>query len=152
MASDVDKSKDLAALKAIRESEPPFNPDTDVYFVLFTRRNPTIGQRLASTNESIISSQWKNKALGTRFIVHGWTKNLSSPVNVLITRAFLAAGDYNVVAVDWSAGNSVDYLVSHNLIPAIATVIARFIDFLHQTGFLVNFNCLNIVGHSLGAQ
>lgn len=79
------------------EIEPTFNADTDVFFVLFTRRNPTAGQRLASTTASINNSQWSSAAGGTRFIIHGWNNNHQSNVNIVITRAFLAAADHNVV-------------------------------------------------------
>lgn len=55
--------------------------------------------------------------------------------------------------VDWSAGaRSINYITSRNRVADCATVVARFIDFLHQNGFLANFNRLNIVGHSLGAH
>lgn len=138
---------------SVQEPEPAFNADTDVFFVLFTRRNPTAGQRLASTVASINNSQWSSAAAGSRFIIHGWNNNHQSAVNIVITRAFLAAADHNVIAVDWGAGaNSINYLTSRNRVPAVATVVARFIDFLHLNGFLVNFNRLNIAGHSLGAQ
>jgi pancreatic triacylglycerol lipase len=43
-------------------------------------------------------------------------------------------------------------LAARNRVPDVATVTARFIDFLHQNGFLVNFNRLIIAGHSLGAH
>lgn len=56
-------------------------------------------------------------------------------------------------AVDWGAGaNSLNYITSRNRVPDVATVVARFVDFLHLNGFLVNFNRLIIAGHSLGAH
>lgn len=48
------------------EPEPAFNPNDDVFFILFTRRNPTVGQRLLQTTASISGSQWSNAAPGTR--------------------------------------------------------------------------------------
>jgi hypothetical protein len=83
------------------EPEPFFNAAQDVFFVLFTRRNPTAGQRITSTTASIGNSQWRNAATGTRFIIHGFNNNHLSPVNVIITSAYLAAADDNVVRVDW---------------------------------------------------
>lgn len=135
------------------EPEAFWNPATDVFFVLFTRRNPTAGQRLAQTTASINNSQWSNGAGGTRFIIHGWNNNHQSPVNIVITRAFLASADHNVVAVDWGVGaGSINYVTSRNRVPEVATRVAQFIDFLHANGFLVNFNRLIIAGHSLGAH
>lgn len=144
---------DMNPIELEQEPEPTFDANTDVFFVLFTRRNPTAGQRLLRTTASINSSQWNSAAGGTRFIIHGWNNNHQSPVNTIITSAFLQRADHNVVAVDWGAGaNSINYLTSRNRVPAVATAVASFIDFLHLNGFLVNFNRLNIAGHSLGAQ
>lgn len=79
------------------EVEPAFNADNDVFFVLFTRRNPTSGQRLSFNAAAIRNTNWNSAAGGTRFIVHGFNNNHQSPVNVDITRAFLARADHNVV-------------------------------------------------------
>lgn len=80
----------------IQEPEPSF-VEADVFFVLFTRRNPTSGQRITSTAASINNSQWSSASSGTRFIIHGWNNNHQSSVNVEITRAFLAHSDHNVI-------------------------------------------------------
>lgn len=85
------------------EIEPAFNADTDVFFVLFTRRNPTAGQRIGLDANQIRNSQWSNPAQ-TRIIIHGFQNNHGSEVNVVVRQAFLARGDHNVVAVDWGAG------------------------------------------------
>ncbi|CRK89208.1 CLUMA_CG002968, isoform A [Clunio marinus] len=144
---------DLNPIEPIEPVEPSFNADNDVFFVLFTRRNPTAGQRLARTTASINGSQWRSTAGGTRFIIHGWNNNPLSPVNTMITQAYLAAADHNVVRVDWGAGaNSLSYPTSRNRVPDVARVTASFIDWLHQNGFLVNFNRLVIAGHSLGGH
>lgn len=154
LVPDSDNHMHLVDLNPIElEPEGLWTPATDVFFVLFTRRNPTAGQRLAMTVASINSSQWSSAAGGTRFIIHGWNNNHQSPVNVAITRAFLASADHNVIAVDWGVGaSSANYVTSRNRVPDVATRCALFIDFLHQNGFLVNFNRLIIAGHSLGAH
>jgi hypothetical protein len=79
------------------EPEPTFNANNDVFFVLFTRRNPTAGQRLSSNAANIRATNWNSNAPGTRFIIHGFNNDHRSPVNVDITRAYLARADHNVV-------------------------------------------------------
>jgi hypothetical protein len=79
------------------EIEPKFNADNDVFFVLYTRRNPTAGQRLSFNAANIRNTQWLATAGGTRFIIHGFNNNHQSPVNRDITRAYLAAANHNVV-------------------------------------------------------
>ena len=81
------------------------------------------------------------------------SNNHQSAVNVVITRAFLARADHNVVCVDWGAGaNCPNYVTARNRVPDVATQVASFIDYLNLNGFLVNFNRINIAGHSLGAH
>lgn len=81
------------------EPEASWNVETDTFFVLFTRRNPTAGQRITSTAASINASQWNNNAPGTRFIIHGWTQSATSGMNAEIRNAFLASADHNVVGL-----------------------------------------------------
>lgn len=80
-----------------QEPEAAWNVETDTFFVLFTRRNPTAGQRITNTAASINASQWNNNAPGTRFIIHGWTQSSTSGMNADIRSAFLASADHNVV-------------------------------------------------------
>jgi pancreatic triacylglycerol lipase len=78
------------------EPEPSFNANTDVFFVLFTRRNPTAGQRLGFDANAIRNSQWR-AANGLRIQIHGFQNNHQSPVNSVMRQAFLARADHNVV-------------------------------------------------------
>jgi len=131
------------------EPAPRFIPEEDVFFVLFTRTNPTVGQRITWTVDSITNSNWRTAALGTRFIIHGLAGSESAMVNVELTPAYLAAGDYNVVVVDWSAG-AIGSATTNA--PEAGAIVAIFIDWLHLNGFLIDFNRLHIAGHSLGGH
>jgi len=77
---------------------PPFDAKKDVFFMLYTRRNPTVGQRIGLDAEGITKSNWNISATGTRFIIHGFNNYHGSPVNVLITKALLTSADHNVVS------------------------------------------------------
>ena len=135
------------------EPEPFFNAENDVFFLLFTRRNPTVGQRFTQNAAAIRNTNWNNAAPGTRFIIHGLNNNNQSPVNTMITAAYLRRNDFNVVVVDWGVGaNTINYISARNRINEVAPIVARMIDFLHQNGFISAFNRLNIAGHSLGAH
>ena len=135
------------------EPEPFFNAENDVFFLLFTRRNPLVGQRITLNAAAIRNTNWNNAAPGTRFIIHGLNNNNQSPVNIMITAAYLRRSDMNVVVVDWGVGaNTINYISARNRINEVAPIVARLIDFLHQNGFISAFNRLNIAGHSLGAH
>lgn len=102
MVPDTDGRMFLADLRA-EAVEPSFNADNDVFFLLFTRQNPTAGQRIGLDTSAIAGSNFA-ASRPTRFIVHGWNNNGGSQVNVEITSAYLRQGDYNVIVVDWGAG------------------------------------------------
>ena len=78
------------------EPEPAFDPITDMFFLLFTRSNPTVGQRITFDVQSIVNSNFRRGA-GTRFLTHGWTSSSESGENVFTRDEFLARADYNVI-------------------------------------------------------
>lgn len=78
--------------------EPRFNAQNDVFFLLFTRRNPTSGQRLSTNDANAIrNTQWNSK-VPTRFVIHGWNNDNTAAVNTQITAGYINRGDFNVVS------------------------------------------------------
>lgn len=77
---------------------PLFNAENDVFFMLYTQRNPTSGQRLTFNADAIRNTQF-NSGAPTRFIIHGWNNDHQSDVNTQITGAYVQRGDFNVVSV-----------------------------------------------------
>lgn len=77
--------------------DPEFNAKRDVFFLLYTRRNPKVGQPFSS-NSTVINESNFNATLPTRFIVHGWRNNFSSDVNLILIPAYLQNGDFNIVS------------------------------------------------------
>lgn len=53
-----------------QEPEPSFNAMTDVIFLLFTRRNPTAGQRITFDMNTVRNSNFAS-AQAVRFVIHG---------------------------------------------------------------------------------
>lgn len=78
------------------EIEPLFTPEVDTGFLLFTRSNPTVGQRITWTTESILNSNF-NAAHPVRVAIHGWNSGLTSGAIVSPTAAYLQRGDFNVI-------------------------------------------------------
>lgn len=102
MVPDTDGRMFLADLNT-EVVEPLFNANNDVFFLLFTRSNPTSGQRIGLDAGGISASHFASSR-PTRFIVHGWNNQGDSAVNIEITAAYLRQGDFNVIVVDWGAG------------------------------------------------
>lgn len=80
----------------INAIDDSFDADKDVAFLLYTRSNPTNGQRLYRNTSSFASSYF-NSSLQTRFMIHGWLNDFSFPVNTEIRDAYLKNGDFNYV-------------------------------------------------------
>lgn len=78
------------------EPEPAFNPEVDTAFLLFTGSNPTGGQRITWTTESISNSNF-NPNHPVRILIHGWNSGPGSGVNIAPTRAYLQRGNFNVI-------------------------------------------------------
>ena len=103
LVPDTDGRMFLADLNA-EIVEPVFNPVNDVFFLLFTRQNPTgAGQRIGFDAAGIRNSNF-GTGRDTRFIIHGWNNNGGSPVNIQIRDGYWRAFDVNVIVVDWGAG------------------------------------------------
>ncbi|XP_050079714.1 uncharacterized protein LOC126567538 [Anopheles maculipalpis] len=133
------------------EPAPLFNADADTIFLLFTRNNRNSGHRITPGNAGTLGPHW-NGGRQTRFIIHGWNNNGGSEVNVAIRNAYLDRADINVIVVDWGGGaQNPNYVTSRNHINAVGAAVARFIDFLNQSGGLA-FNNVYVTGHSLGGH
>jgi pancreatic triacylglycerol lipase len=161
----------MVDLKPIDAEVKTFDATNEVFFMLFTRTNPVVGQRIGSDRSSILSSSW-NSAFDVRVLVHGFQGSHTAPENIVTTAEFLRRRDYNVIgevyfqlshvlrqfskvllnclsAVDWSAIATTDDALARS--PEVGAVIGRFIDFLHQQGF-THHSRVNIIGHSLGSH
>lgn len=74
--------------------DPFFNASRDVFFVLYTNENRA-GQNIFIDD---IDNTTFNKSNPVRVVIHGYMNNLSSPMNVRTTKAYLDEGNYNVVS------------------------------------------------------
>lgn len=78
------------------EVEPLFNPEADTAFLLFTRSNPTVAQRITWTTASIQNSNF-NPAHPVRVAIHGWNSGPTSGAILSPRDAYLQLGDFNVI-------------------------------------------------------
>ncbi|KAG5677063.1 hypothetical protein PVAND_006847 [Polypedilum vanderplanki] len=122
----------------------------DVFFILFTRENPTNGERINFDSESIRNSHW-NPLNDVRILIHGFWASYLSRENIVTTAEFLRKKDYNIIAVDWSvlAAGEADVVIAN--IPRVGVVVGQFIDFLYSHGFTQYYK-INIIGHSFGSH
>lgn len=82
----------------IEDVENFFNAETDMRLMLVTRNNPTSGQQLTTTVESIINSHFDSSA-PVRLLIHGFNSGLTSGAIVAPTNNYLQLGNFNVIQV-----------------------------------------------------
>nr|AIC80931.1 lipase [Antheraea pernyi] len=118
---------------------------------LYTRQNPTNAQVLVNGNANSISNSNYNGNRPTKVIVHGWNSDGNSALNPLITSAFLAVQDCNVIVVDWRALANSFYNTAANGVPSVGQFLGNFLIWLFNTAG-GNWNQTHLVGFSLGAH
>ncbi|XP_053685626.1 pancreatic triacylglycerol lipase-like [Sabethes cyaneus] len=135
-----------------QEPDRRFIPESDMLFLLFTRANPTSAQFLEIGNPSSIANSHFNPARPTRFLIHGWGGSGTGGTNSGMRNSLLAAGDFNVIAVDWSVGGgSSNYVAARNEVGPAGTGLGLMIDDLIQYGG-VDVNDIYVIGFSLGGH
>lgn len=81
---------------------PSFNENSDIILLLFTRQNPTAGQRIFSNNLASIRNSNFNPSHPTRITIHGWGGSASDQINIQSNAAYLRLGNYNVSVLNSS--------------------------------------------------
>uniref|UniRef100_A0A182S672 Lipase domain-containing protein n=1 Tax=Anopheles maculatus TaxID=74869 RepID=A0A182S672_9DIPT len=134
------------------EVEPLFNPETDVIFRLFTRRNPAHGQVVQWNNPASVQNSNFVASHPTRFTIHGWNGGETSGLHANIRQNYLGVGEFNVIAVDWGAGaQTANYIAARNRVASVGDIISRMVNTLvSATG--TSRNNIYLIGHSLGAH
>lgn len=90
-----------------------------------------------------------NSSRPTRIFVHGFYSD--SGLMESYAKAYLNAGDFNFIAVDWLAGaKTLNYPKARHRVREVGEALAVFID--HLVGIGMNLEHLILVGHSLGAH
>lgn len=72
-------------------------------------------------------------------------------MNTKVRDAWFLYGDYNMIAVDWSRGRSLEYASSVAAVSSVGANVAKLIDFFVKE-YGMSLENLEIVGFSLGAQ
>ncbi|XP_064552767.1 pancreatic triacylglycerol lipase-like [Drosophila montana] len=140
---------DLHKAKTLLVNVKRFLFDADVSFYLYTSSNPTKGKKISASKSSIHDSYF-NKDHPTRFVIHGWTKSYLDSLTIIITKAWLSRGDYNIIVVDWADART-NYLAAVLAVPGAGGKVGEMIEYLHDSHGM-SLKSLIVIGHSLGAH
>lgn len=131
--------------------EPTFNGPNDMVFQLFTRSNPTAPHIIRLGYAGDLQNSFFNPNHQTRFHVHGWLDGGANVPANPYRDAYLAQGDFNFFAVDWTVGGqTANYILARQRVGECGRGLAAFLDFLNASGN--PFSAFTVLGHSLGAH
>ncbi|XP_017144340.1 uncharacterized protein LOC108157037 isoform X2 [Drosophila miranda] len=147
--SRAEGERDLAHYEAQETIMGRLSTNT-VNFYLYTLRNTNTGQQIKANRDSIDASNF-NPENPTRITIHGWNSNYKDGVNTKIAAAWFLSGDYNMIAVDWVRGRSLEYASSVSAASGAGKKIAALVDFLVNE-YGMSLDTLEVVGFSLGAH
>ncbi|KAJ0182667.1 hypothetical protein K1T71_002036 [Dendrolimus kikuchii] len=117
----------------------------------FSRANPNSARIIVNGNANSVWQSGYNGGRPTKVIVHGWNNNGNTEMNPLITSAFLAVQDCNVIVLDWRALANSAYNTAAAGVPSVGQHLGNFLVWLFNTAG-GNWNNVHLVGFSLGAH
>ncbi|KAL5239621.1 hypothetical protein ACI65C_007031 [Semiaphis heraclei] len=147
-----DTSNDLSD-SSQEENKPLFVNGSDLDFLYW---NPVLGNnksiKIEFGDESKVLDYWIDD-YPLKVITHGWLASDDNFTGVFIIKtAYVDAGEYNVISVDWS--KIADNILYHKpaiLTASVGNVIAEFLDnMVAYTG--TQASDIHLIGHSLGAH
>uniref|UniRef100_A0A2C9KRW2 PLAT domain-containing protein n=1 Tax=Biomphalaria glabrata TaxID=6526 RepID=A0A2C9KRW2_BIOGL len=133
---------------------PPERPEQiGTIFQLYTRDRSNASLNLPATRLDDLTTVWaqfKNKP--TKILSHGFIDNSNeTPYQRNLKDELLAHGDYNVIIVDWSKGNSPPYTQATANTRVVGAQIGLLVDELIKKKAM-SASDFHLIGHSLGAQ
>jgi hypothetical protein len=128
------------------------DPEKDVHFLLWTRRNPEVYQELTDGDATSLQASNFNAKLPTKVFVHGFSENGRDSDKVVNMRdAYLEKEDCNYLSVDWGKlASPPNYFGSAASTEPVGVRLGNFINFLVKQGALVKQ--FHLIGFSLGAH
>ncbi|XP_062555865.1 lipase member H-B-like [Armigeres subalbatus] len=144
-------SQDPYVEELFDQPAPNFDPEYDTRFYLYTPSNPETPHQIWNNYENSVIYSAFNASNPTRFVIHGWGGDFNSPINRRIRTELLSVGNFNIIFVDWSAGNDPFYPNSRRLVYPVGIATSNLIDFLVRVKYLRRED-VAVIGHSLGAH
>ncbi|KAJ2945741.1 hypothetical protein O0L34_g584 [Tuta absoluta] len=129
----------------------PRDDGLDIQYKLFTRSNPTDFQRIPQGDPNL--SRRTNFDPGNPTIIYlmGFTEATTGPSTTTLRDAYLSAGDYNFISVDWSRLVAFPwYRTAVRNTRYMGSRLATFVQYLNSVG--VPPSSLHVIGFSLGAE
>ncbi|CAG9838755.1 unnamed protein product [Diabrotica balteata] len=119
-----------------------------VQFILYTRDNPPANLKVGDENK--FKNSGFNKTNPTKIIIHGFTSSIRDIMFMKLKKAYLEAGEHNVIGMDWSVLCDFEYISAMHGVREAGQYLGEFIKWLQFVG--VSLEDIHLVGHSMGAH
>ncbi|XP_049875823.1 pancreatic lipase-related protein 2 [Pectinophora gossypiella] len=129
----------------------PRDDTVDIQYKLFTRSNPRDFQIIQGGDAAGLRGTNFDPRLPTIIYLPGFTEVSTGPSTTTLRNSYLATGDYNFIAVDWSRLVAFPwYVTAVRNTRYMGSRLATFVQFLNAVG--VRPGSLHVIGFSLGAE
>ena len=118
-----------------------------IQFLLWTRSTGNTSQVIQPTSESLHNSSFSLTS-PVVLLIHGWRSD-GVWFGDFYHAAYLEAGDFNIISVDWGDLESINYLQAVALTKPVADHTTKLVKIMKDLGI---FDNIHVVGHSLGAH
>ncbi|KAM6266175.1 pancreatic lipase-related protein 2-like [Porphyrio hochstetteri] len=130
----------------------PSSPeDVNTKFLLFTRDNTVIYQKISATNPSTIKASNFRAHRKTHFIIHGHLVGADLFWITNICRLMFLTEDVNCILTDWRGGSSGLYTDAVNNVRIVGAELVYLVNLLEKDYGYSPAN-IHFIGHSLGAH
>jgi len=123
-------------------------PENQIYYQLFTRKNPTEFQTLLLNDLDALKKSNYNPNADVKFYCTGWDSDGS--IAYAAKDEYLLREDVNVFSMDWRSVQTPNYTNALNITFETGLHIGAFIDFLIDNG--TPRSAFHLIGHSAGCH
>ncbi|XP_069719639.1 pancreatic lipase-related protein 2-like isoform X2 [Phaenicophaeus curvirostris] len=125
--------------------------DVNTKFLLYTKDNSLIYQKISATNPSTIKASNFGAHRKTCFIIHGHLGGADLPWITNMCRLMFHVEDVNCILTDWTGGSSGLYTDAVNNVRIVGAELVYLVNFLERDYGYSPAN-IHFIGHSLGAH
>ncbi|CAH0696477.1 unnamed protein product [Spodoptera exigua] len=125
-------------------------PDLNGLSLLFITRTVDITYKLRDAARLIPQSEWFDPSKPLKIYLHGFIDDPSQDSFTMLSKAFLKAGDVNILALDASSLLSWQYLRATTMVQFIGEQLGKLLASLVKAG--LNRSNIHLIGHSLGSH
>ncbi|XP_013189695.2 pancreatic lipase-related protein 2 [Amyelois transitella] len=123
----------------------------DIQYKLFTRANSRTFQIIPVGDSATLRRSNLDTTIPTVIYLMGFSEATSGTSTTTLRNAYLAKGDYNFIAVDWSRLIAFPWYVSAvRNSRYMGKQLANFVQFLDREG--IRASSIHVIGFSLGAE